>query len=199
MEFLASRIMEHASKQPEGTLLCAKALLHFGSRAGLDQALSRLTRKGKLMRVSRGLYVRPIETRYGLRAPAVGKVVEEIAKLRGESVAHHGSAEANALGLTTQVPVRPVFLTSGSNRQLRLGKLIAELKHAPSWQLVNADRPSGQAIRALEWLGRGHTVQALTKLKESLPETELQELAAKRAILPEWLAETLSEELVRNG
>jgi len=108
MEFLASRIMEHASKQPEGTLLCAKALLHFGSRAGLDQALSRLTRKGKLTRVSRGLYVRPIETRYGLRAPAVGKVVEEIAKLRGESVAHHGSAEANALGLTTQVPVRPV-------------------------------------------------------------------------------------------
>jgi hypothetical protein len=199
MEYLASKIMKYASELPEGALLCAKTLLHFGSRAGLDQALSRLARRGKLMRVSCGLYVHPIETRYGLRAPETGKVVEGIANLRGESVASHGAAEANALGLTTQVPLRPVYLTSGRNRQLRLGRLAVELKNAPSWQLVNPGQPSGRAIRALAWLGRAHTAKALAVLKERLPEAELQELAAKRAILPEWLAEIVSKELVSDG
>ena len=34
---------------------------------------------------------------------------------------------------------------------------------------------------------------------ECLPEAELRELAAKRAILPEWLAKIVSEELVSDG
>ena len=51
MRSLPSRIMSYASESPEGTLVCPSALLHLGSRAAVDQALSRLSRKGELMRV----------------------------------------------------------------------------------------------------------------------------------------------------
>jgi hypothetical protein len=63
MEVLATRIMEHGNGLPEGTPVVAKEMLHLGSRAAVDQALSRLVRRGTLMRAGRGIYVRPVESR----------------------------------------------------------------------------------------------------------------------------------------
>ena len=60
---------------------------------------------------------------------------------------------ANALGLTAQVPIREVFLTSGASRMLHLGNRCVELKHGNRWQLLLGNRPAGKVIRALSWLG----------------------------------------------
>src|SRR6202043_4127257 len=65
MEVLATRIMEHGNGLPEGTPVVAKELLHLGTRAAVDQALSRLVRRGTLIRAGRGIYVRLIESRFG--------------------------------------------------------------------------------------------------------------------------------------
>ena len=47
---LTDRIAQHSAKLPEGAPLCPNGLLHLGSRAAVDQALSRLARRGRLMR-----------------------------------------------------------------------------------------------------------------------------------------------------
>lgn len=192
---LAPQILAYAEKLPEGAPLSAKALLHLGGRAAVDQALSRLARQGKLMRSGRGVYVRPVQSRFGPRAPAPEKVVAELAKLRGEEVASHGAAAANRLGLTTQVPMRTMYVTSGPTRKLKLGAQSIELKHAPRWLLTNAGRPSGEVVRALAWAGPSHAHQALAYIKQKLPTEVREELIASRAALPEWLAKTISTEL----
>ena len=79
MQGLAERVLEHAAGLPEGVPLAAKELLHLGSRAAVDQALARLVRRGNLMRAGRGMYVSPIDSRFGTRPPAASKVVEAIA------------------------------------------------------------------------------------------------------------------------
>src|SRR5205814_759502 len=109
-------ILSYAERLPEGAHLMAKELLHLGKRAAVDQALSRLVSRGKLLRASRGIYVRPIESRFGTHAPAVSKVINAIAEQKGETVVASGATAANSLGLTTQVPVREVYLTSGRSR-----------------------------------------------------------------------------------
>jgi hypothetical protein len=101
--------------------LTAKELLHLGSRTAVDQLLSRLVQRGCLLRAGRGIYVRPIESRFGTRAPSAVKMTEGLANQRGEIIVSHGAAAANALGLTTQVPMRAVYLTSGPSRRLKLG------------------------------------------------------------------------------
>src|SRR5262249_17476331 len=116
MESLATAVINHFGKAPEGVPVAAKELLHLGTRAAVDQTLSRLVRSGSLIRVSRGLYVRPIQGRFGVRPPEPATLVNAIAEQRGESVVPHGAAAANELGLTTQVPVREVYLTSGPTR-----------------------------------------------------------------------------------
>ena len=63
MPSLPHRIVEYAATLPEGAPLCPSALLHLGNRAAVDQALSRLARRGKLLRICQGVYVRPVKTR----------------------------------------------------------------------------------------------------------------------------------------
>jgi hypothetical protein len=198
MKSLAETILERTSGLPEGTPIYAKELLHLGSRAAVDQALSRLARRGQLMRAGRGVYVRPIESRFGRRAPSASSVVENIAHITGEAIAPHGAAVANKLGLTTQVPVRSVYLTSGRSRQLKLGSQVVELRHAPHWQFALGNQPSGEVLRALAWLGPEKAGAALRTLKRKLSASELRAIASARSMLPSWLAEQVSEVVV-NG
>jgi hypothetical protein len=192
---LAQQILAHASALPEGAALTAKGFLHLGTRAAIDQTLSRLSRAGKLMRSGRGFYVLPVESRFGTRAPSPERVVAESARLRGETIAPHGAVAANRLGLTTQVPMRATYLTSGPSRQLKLGAQSIELKHVPPWQLLNANRASGEVLRALAWSGRPHARESLARLKPKLTPEVREELVASRSSLPGWLAETISVEL----
>ena len=198
MQTLAKQILEHASQLPEGTPLVAKELLHLGNRAAIDQVLSRLAERGSLLRAGRGIYVRPVESRFGSRAPSTLKMVEGLATQRGETIVSHGAAAANALGLTTQVPMRAVYLTSGRSRQLKLGAQMVEFRHAPIWQLIFPGRAAGDVVRALAWLGPEKAGEAIRKLSAKLPASELNEIASARARLPTWMAQEVSA-LVTHG
>ena len=189
---LSETILRLAHAQPEGAPVLAKGLLHLGSRAAVDQALSRLVRRGALMRAGRGVYVLPVESRFGRRSPSVEKTVAGLAEARGERIANSGAMAANVLGLTTHVPVKHVFLTSGSSRTLTLGRARIELRHAPPWQLALPGRRAGEAIRALAWLGRDKAGAAMRAVWQQLSEDERRELASVSAQMPGWLAATVS-------
>jgi hypothetical protein len=185
MSSLAQSILTIAQSLPDGGLLSPKEFLHLGSRAAVAQTLSRLSRAGQLLRVGRGAYALPVTGRFGARPPSTESVVEAIEARTGETVVASGAAEANALGLTTQVPAREVFLTSGRSRRIRLGQ--REIEHAPHWQLASGKRPAGQAVRALAWLGPDRAPEALKQLREVLTSEEWQALCQIRASLPSWM------------
>ena len=193
MSHLVQSIVAAAQALPEGGLLSPKEFLHLASRAAVDQALTRLTREEKLLRVGRGVYALPVQGRFGTRPPSAHTVVDAIAAASGEVVVPSGATEANALGLTTQVPVRQVFLTSGPSRTLRLGQQSLEFKHGAPWQLLMGNRPAGMAIRALGWLGQDQAASVLQTLHSSLPATEWDAMRAARAAMPSWMARAVSE------
>jgi len=193
MQRLTEQILEYAARLPEGTPVAAKSLLYLGNRAAVDQALSRLAERGQLIRVGRGIYLMPVTSRFGTRAPSVEQAVEALAAQRGEVIVSSGAAAANSLGLTTQVPVRSVYLTSGRSRKMSFGKQVVELRHAPRWQLAMANRSSGQAVRALAWLGPEKAESALYSLKRKLPASAFSELVALAPQLPTWLARNVGK------
>jgi len=193
MSQLAQSILSQAQSLPEGGLLSPKEFLHLGSRAAIDQTLSRLAREGLLLRVGRGAYSLPIQGRFGVRPPSTESVVEAIESTSGETVVASGAAEANALGLTTQVPTREVYLTSGASRRLKLGNREVELKHGNRWQMLLGKRPAGKAIRALMWLGPEQAPMVLQVLRNKLPNQEWEAMRQARAGLPSWMAKAVSE------
>ncbi len=187
--------MKHASVLPEATPICPAALLHLGKRAAVDQALTRLARAGRLVRICQGVYMRPVKTRFGPRAPSIGKALEALSELLGESIVPCGGSAANRLGLTTQNPVREVYLTSGRSRQLHFGRVTVELRHAPRWQLAASRCRAGDVIRALAWLGPHEIEEGLDAVLPRLSVAEFDVLAAARAIMPIWMAESISSRL----
>ncbi|UFW90478.1 DUF6088 family protein [Bradyrhizobium barranii] len=199
MQTVAERILGYAQALPEGTLIGAKEVLHLGSRAAIDQALKRLYERDELMRLAQGFYVLPVKTRFGIRAPAAEKVVRALASSRAETIVPHGAAAANALGLTTQVPTKLIYLTSGPNREFRLGAQTVEIRHAPQWMLLPTNPAAGQAIRALDWLGKREAGEALQALKHKLPESTLQDIVALRGALPSWMSKSISRSLLSHG
>ena len=86
MKSLPEQIMEHAEAMPEATPICPAALLHLGQRAAVGQALSRLARSGRLMRIRQGVYMRPIESRFGRCAPGIEKSPQALSELWGETI-----------------------------------------------------------------------------------------------------------------
>ena len=197
MTMLPESILLHAQSLPEGGVLSPKEFLHLGSRAAVDQALCRLAKQGKLLRVARGTYVTPVSSRFGTRAPSPEKVVDALAAQSGEIIVPHGANAANALGLTQQVPIRETYLTSGRTRRLKLGRSEVMVKHAPRWMLALGGRPAGAAVRALAWIGPAHAGVSLANLRRTLPPAEWQALASARATLPSWMARAIGQEAVR--
>jgi uncharacterized protein DUF6088 len=196
MQTVAEKILSEVQTLPEGALISAKQFLHLGSRAAVDQALKRLRERQELLPLYRGVYVRPVKTRFGPRAPSAEKVVGQFAATRAETVVPHGAAAANSLGLTTQVPTKLVYLTSGKSRKLKLGAQTVEMKHAPQWMLLPSQRAAGEAVRALEWIGERRAAEALTVLKQKLSPSTVDELIALRPALPAWLSKSISQTLV---
>ena len=197
MRNLSDQIMEYAEALPEGALVCPNALLHLGNRPAVYQALSRLTRQDKLMRIYQGVYVRTIETRFGKCPPDFNRVITALSELWGETIVPSGGGAANFLNLTDQVPMRLSYLTSGPSRQLQFYTEV-DLRHVPRWQLVAPNRPAGTLIRALTFLHPHEAEEALGKVVPRLSETDLSELLRMRAVLPEWIAKPLSV-YVNNG
>lgn len=191
---LPEAIISHATSLPEGGVLSPKEFLHLGSRSAVDQALSRLAKEGSLLRVGRGAYVALVSGRFGSRPPAPSKVVESLASQNGETVAPHGAAAANSLGLTQQVPIREVYVTSGRTRTIQLGRSEILVKHVPNWMLALGTGPAGNAVRALAWMGPGMARQSLATLHHTLPSQDWAALASSRARLPSWMARAIGEE-----
>lgn len=130
-----------------------------------------------------------------MRSPAPERVVRSWGSARGEVIVHSGARSANKLGLTTQVPVRLVYLSSGRSRELRIGKRIVLIHHAQRWSIALGDTGVGEAIRGLEWLGPLWAAKALQKLHKLLPEAEWSALVNAQSQVPAWIGSAIRTHL----
>jgi len=195
---LPEAILAYAHGSPEGHVLSPKEFLHIGNRTAVDQALSRLSRDGHLIRMSRGAYVAPVQGRAGCRPPSAEKVVESLTALSGELISPDGATSAIAFGLGEQARVARGYLTSGRSRTLLLGSVEVTLQHAPPWMLALGNGPAGAAVRTMVWLGPDAADKALAKIRRALSNSEWLTLVACRAALPSWMARAIGESVARD-
>lgn len=173
--------------QPEGALIRSLDLERLVNRNQASRALARLAQRGRLMRVACGMYVAVTASRFGPVPPPVDMVIQSLAQITGHAIVRHGAAAANALGLTTQVPARQIYLTEGRAQKLNFGKQVIEIRRAPKWMLVLGDSLAGDVTRALEWLGPDLADQAIDKLAGRTRQDDWSAMLETRKHLPTWL------------
>ena len=165
----------------------------LGSRAAIDQALMRLTCDGIVQRVTRGVYIRPRWSRFGFWAqPSAWEVAQVLAQQEGVTLGIHGAKAAQVLGLSTQVPLQEIFLTTGTARRFNLGKLEVRLKPVAARKLVAAGTPVGLALAALWYLGKNEVTPAtFERLKQRLSPQDFQGLVERQRSMPGWMSQAL--------
>ena len=189
---IASQITTLINEKPPGQPFTNSGFLHLGLRSSINRALSRLVNINVIVRITRGVYVRPRQNRYiGNVMPDVHDVLKVIAEQSGETIQLHGAEAARRLKLSSQVPVIPIFYTSGRSRQITIGKLAVKLKHASHRKLQLAGTGAGLALVALWYLGSGEvTSEIVDSIKATLTGDEYQSLI--NADIPSWMAKALN-------
>ena len=103
----------------------------LGNRAAVDQALSRLTKAGKIRRIARGIYDIPkTHPMLGALSPDPDAIARAVAAQGGYRLQPTPAHAANALGFSSQVPAQIIYLTDGSSRKIKVGNQIIHFKHA---------------------------------------------------------------------
>ena len=192
---IAKALRNAISSIPEGEVFVPRQFLTLSSRASIDQSLTRLTRSGEVVRLARGLYVRPKINKYvGPVTPEPAAIAASVAKADGAKVQVSGAEAARRLELTTQVPIQPVYYTTGPSRQINVGRLRITLKHANPRRFA-LEGPAGLALSALRHVGRAHvTPEIIAQVKQQLPTEEFEALRTAATAMPAWLSEALNRD-----
>jgi len=190
----AAEIRREIQKVPKGRPFTVGRFFGFASRTNVYQVVSRWERQGELKRVSRGVYIRPKTNPYvGTVMPSVEEVVKVLASAAGATVQVHGAEAARRLGLTTQVPTRPMFYTSGASRRFKIGGMSVELRHVGRRRLTLAERTAGLAISALLHLGEKRVSGVVVaKIKARLPKQEYGLFKEQMPQMPAWMARAVN-------
>lgn len=192
---IAKALRSAISAIPAGEVFVPRQLLTLGSRTSIDQSLTRLTRSGGVVRLARGIYVRPKINKYvGPVTPEPGSIAASLAKADGAKIQVNGAEAARRLELTTQVPTQPVYYTTGPSRQIDVGRLRIRLKHASPRRFA-LEGPAGLALSALRHVGRRRvTPEIIARVKRQLRPEEFEALRKAVTAMPTWLAEALNRD-----
>jgi hypothetical protein len=176
MESVQTNIERKILAYKKGELFFPTDFRGLGSTAAIKMGLSRLTAKGKLRRLSHGIYYVPKhDPLFGELYPAPEKVAETIARKEKVRIKPTGAQALHQLGLSTQVPTKLVYLTDGERRQIKMGKTLIEFKPTTPKKIAFEGALSSLVILGLMEIG----TQNLNKdLQHRLREILLQEKAA---------------------
>ncbi len=163
--------------------------LDLGSRAAVDQSLTRLAKDGTVRRLARGLYDYPQKHSTLGDLPAnYERIAQALAGRDNLKIQPSGAYAANLLGLTDQVPARIVFLTDGPNRNIRIRHQVIVLKRTTPKNMATAGKMSGLVIQAFRFLGQSFVDDTVVgKLKDKLSADDKRMLIADLRYAPAWI------------
>lgn len=189
---VSARIVRRVHARGRGVVFTPADFFDLGGRATIDQALSRLARKGAIRRLARGLYDYPrINPRLGPISPTPDAVAHAIAKKTRSAVQVAGAQAANALGLSTQVPAHAMFLTDGPPRRVTIGRSVVTLRHASPRHLIAAGSAAGTVVQALRYLGKDAGPSVADTVANRLSSSDRQRLMRDAVLAPGWMRPVL--------
>lgn len=178
-------IRRHIFRLTKGSLFVTRDFLSYGSRAAVDQSLSRLVKQGIIRRLARGVFARddhPIPT------PSALEIATIKAAAFGKQILTHGLDAAAALGLVAQGNREPTYCASGRSTSFQYGSVMIHLCGTCPRKMALGDSRNGLLIRALWQLGRKNCDQStLGKVRSNRGRTDREQLRQSGGLMPQWM------------
>ncbi len=155
----------------------------------VGETLAELTKEGVLVKLAQGIYAKPRMSRFGAVLPSVEKIVQAIAVRDNAKVLPSGMTALNALGLSTQVPMNYTYLTTGSERTVKLTNRQVVLKRGVPKNFWYETRLIALLVQALKTLKQENVGQEELQIIRSLIEKEPDKEALAKDVdkMPAWM------------
>ncbi len=196
-----NRILEKIESGRRGRVLFIDDFENYGNPESVKKAMLRLCNKGVLYRLGHGIYCYPkIDNRAGIIPPNTDEIAQAIARKNKVKLAVPGVVALNLLGLSTQVPMRVVYLTDGSSRTVKIGKRIIVFKRTSPKNLLAKGELSGMLIQALKVLGKDSIDEDIKKrIREILLNERRENILHDIKLAPFWIRQLFLEQINRES
>ncbi len=188
-------ILRRIRAKHRGSVFTPRQFAHLGTRAAVDQALSRLQRSGRIRRLTRGVYEFPkIHPRIGVLSPSPEGVAKAMAERTGAESRSLEQRLRICLAFRHRCRCRMILGDGGPSRTIRIGNQTVSLKHVAPSKMIGAGTEAGIVIQAVRSLGEKgvHEIPVHT-LAKRLPGPVKRAVKRLTPTAPAWSQAVLNQ------
>ncbi|MBI9093980.1 MAG: hypothetical protein JEY71_03760 [Sphaerochaeta sp.] len=166
------------------------------SAVEVRKALSDLSKKGTIRRVSQGIYHYPrySEILQQYLSPDIEQVAYAYARKFNWRIQPSGNTALNYLGLSTQVSARHLYISDGPSRTYEIGNQSLEFKHMAMKESGLQYRESRLLVQALKALGKEHiTPDIIKKISDTMGNVSSDKILRDSQRVSVWIYEAIKE------
>ena len=195
-------ILNYIHSKGAGFAFCASDIPNYGSRTMIDKTLCIMSKSGKIRRVMRGVYDLPrwSDILKKPAAPDIESVANALARKFGWQLYPCDEGAMNGLGLSTQIPARLIYLSTGPSKIYKVGRLTIEFKHRCSRENEVDGKNARMVVRALKGLGRAYaTPEIVMNLAKRFSDREWVEICESTRRVSSWIRDLVNMERDRRN
>ncbi|MGG5505860.1 MULTISPECIES: DUF6088 family protein [unclassified Myroides] len=194
-ESVNSQIVEKISKSKRGGIFFASDFVKYGTSDNIRQVLSRLEKEKFIERLSHGIYIKPKQdSLLGTIYPSIEEIANEIAKRDKVRIAPTGVLALYLLGLTTQIPLKTVYLTEGSQREIKIGNRKINFKRTVPKNLMIKDNLLHLVVQAFKEKGQKEITDSfLNTIKLAIDKIDQQVIESQLKFAPVWIQKEINK------
>ncbi|MGB1127036.1 MAG: DUF6088 family protein [Opitutales bacterium] len=186
-----SKILSRVKAHGRGWVFTPAHFDDLAGRSTVSIVLKRHTDAGTFRNLARGLYDYPkIDSQLGALLPSTDDIAKALVGRDEIRLQPSGAYAANQLGLSTQVPMKVVYLTDGPSKTVQVGKRQIQLRQTTPKNMATAGKISGLAIQALKHIGKDQVDDAvIATLSKRLDDAARRQLIKDIRSAPAWIAD----------
>lgn len=165
----------------------------YGSSDNIRKVLSRLENEGLIERLAHGIYIKPKkDSLLGTIYPGIEEIAKQIAQRDKARIAPTGVFALYLLGLTTQIPLKTVYLTDGSQREIKIGNRTIQLKKTVPRSFAIKDELLHLIVQAFKEIGEKKVTEEFLKMiQPHISQLNEQVLQTQLKYAPVWIQKTI--------
>ena len=194
---IEDQVLKKIKDNKRGKIFFPASFSKLGNEDAIHQALRRLTKKGILLRIAHGIYLYPkTDPELGILYPPIDEVAKAISKRDKARIIPTGAQALNLLGLSTQVPMKVVYLTDGAQRNISIGNQSIKFKKTSPRNLATKGEISGLVIQALREIGKDNASDNQLRIIHEILQKEDPAIVRNDAgLAPVWISRIMSTAL----
>ena len=194
MQSIENKIINRIYGNGMGWAFSKKDFLDLADDGAIRLSLMRLTERGTIRRVIRGIYDYPrfSELLQETMGSDLDQIAHALARKFGWRIQPSGNTALNLLGLSTQVPAQVIYLSDGPSKTYEIGTRPLRFKKTALKESGFKYPESELVVQALKELGQKRIDNALRKkLHRAIPAENWLKLVRDTKSATSWIQEII--------